>query len=229
MERISEERRALLNKVVDAVGEAYYAERVRSGGSARARAQTAQSTISLFAGGLVAALTFTTLASHPLLTQMFGIAAVAAWLLAAVLYVWATASPVRQLVKIREANDIDDFVEKVLEKADIEVGEVDKRQRWATLIAVTALVLSVLTFGLAIILGPAEKRVHGVVVIDKNLASVPGSCRLPPSNAIDGMIRVDTLTAPFVEISVKRGTCASDITVLRVPRASIRAIGLREE
>ncbi|MGK5551624.1 hypothetical protein ACSNOI_08410 [Actinomadura kijaniata] len=228
MTPITEARSALLNTVVDAISEAYYSERVRSGNSARTRAQTAQSTITLFAGGLIAALTFAALASHPLLTRAASVAAVSAWLLAAVLYVWAIASPVRQLVKIREATDIDDFVEKVLQKADIETYEVDKRQAWATKAAVAALVLSVLTFALAVILGPEEKATPGVVVLDqKSPASIVGTCQLSPQNVISGTIKETTLNAPFVAISVKRGTCASGVTVLRIPRSSVRAIGFR--
>ncbi|MFI7613811.1 hypothetical protein ACIBP6_21535 [Nonomuraea terrae] len=225
----SEDRSALLDKVVDAVGDAYYSDRVRSGTSARTRAQTAQSTITLFAGGLVAALTFTALASHPLLTRIIGVTAVVLWLCAAMMYVWAISLPVNQLVKIRDATDVEDFVAKVLQKSDIETEEVDKRQRWATRTTAAALALSALTFGLAVLVGPAEKVVSGVVIVEqKQLASVAGACRFVPQNAIEGRIKEATINAAFVEIAVKRGTCAPGVTVLRIPRTSIKTIGLRE-
>ncbi|MFI6788879.1 hypothetical protein ACIBG4_16280 [Nonomuraea sp. NPDC050383] len=220
----------MLDKVVDAVGGAYYSERVRSGSSARTRAQTAQSTITLFAGGLVAALTFTALASHPLVTRAVGVAAVGLWLCAAMMYVWAISLPVHQLVKIREATDVDDFVAKVLQKADIETEEIDERQKWATRMAAGALGLSALTFGLAVLVGPAEKTVPGVVIVEqKDLMSMAGACRFPPHNAIEGTIKEATLTTAFVEIAVKRDTCAPGVTILRIPRASIKTIGLREQ
>ncbi|GAA4920000.1 hypothetical protein HD597_006073 [Nonomuraea thailandensis] len=224
-----EGRSELLDKVVDAVGGAYYEGRVRSGTSARTRAQTAGSTITLFAGGLVAALTFTALAGHPLATRAAGVFSVLLWLCAAMLYVWAISLPVHQLVKIREATDADDFVAKVLHKADIETDEVDKRQKWATRTAIAALSLSALTFALAVLVGPAEKSVPGMIILDqKGLASLTGACRFPPPNPIEGSVKEATLTTSFVEIAVKRDTCAPGVTVLRIPRASIKTIGSRE-
>ncbi|MFI6637523.1 hypothetical protein ACIBI7_52310 [Nonomuraea fuscirosea] len=224
------DRNALLDKVVDAISGAYYSERVRSGSSARTRAQTAQSTITLFAGGLVAALTFTALAGHPLVTRAAGVVAVVLWLGAAMMYVWAISLPVHQLVKIREATDVDDFVAKVLQRADIETEEIDKRQKWATRMAAAALAISALAFGLAVLLGPEEKTVPGVVILEqKDLVSVAGACRFSPQNAIEGRVKEATLTAAFVEIAVKRDTCAHGVTILRIPRASIKAIGLREQ
>src|SRR4051812_16127564 len=86
-----DERERVLDTVLGPASEAYYSERVRSGSEARVRAQAAQSTITLFAGGVVAALTFTELADRSLATRWAGVLAVALWLLAAVLYLRAVA------------------------------------------------------------------------------------------------------------------------------------------
>ncbi|MFE0633247.1 hypothetical protein ACFW3D_40760 [Streptomyces sp. NPDC058864] len=229
---MADERERVLDAVLGPASEAYYAERVRSGSGARARAQAAQSSVTLFAGGIVAALTFTQLADRPLSTQLAGVGAVALWLSAAVLYLRAVAQPVGALAGPSHARDRLDLLNAVLKRADDEAAQVDKRQKHANRVVTGALAVSVLTVGLAALGGPKEEKTSGSVVISPAYAkSLRNLCTMK-NERITGQIDKNSLGAPFVSITVASKQCggATDTeTELVIPKSAIQAIAMEGE
>ncbi|MFJ7986485.1 hypothetical protein [Streptomyces sp. NPDC096351] len=227
-----DERERVLDAVLGPASEAYYAERVRSGSGARARAQAAQSTVTLFAGGIVAALTFTQLANRALTTQLAGVGAVTLWLLAAVLYLRAVAQPVGPLAGPSHARDRLDLLNAVLKRADDEAAQVDRRQKHANRVVVGALIVSVLTVGLAAVGGPKEEKASGAVVVSpaytKNINKV---CTVKDAR-ITGRIDKASLGTPFVSITVASKECgngADKKIELVIPKSAIQAIAMEGE
>ncbi|WP_327428450.1 hypothetical protein [Streptomyces sp. NBC_01236] len=66
-----------LDSVVTSVSGTCYSQLVQAVSVARGRAQAARSTVTLFAGGLMAALSVTAIADRPTATRWMGIASVA--------------------------------------------------------------------------------------------------------------------------------------------------------
>lgn len=227
---MADERERVLDAVLGPVSEAYYAERVRSGSGARARAQAAQSTVTLFAGGIVAALTFTQLDNRPSSTQLAGVGAVAMWLLAAVLYLRAVAQPVGALAGPSHARDRLDLLKAVLKRADDEAAEVDRRQKHANWVVVGALAVSVLTIGLAAIGGPKEEKASGSVVVSPVYAQSVRALCAKSGQQISGRIDKASLSTSFVSITVASKECGGGTdkeTELVIPKSAIRAIAMK--
>ncbi|WP_460067789.1 hypothetical protein [Streptomyces sp. YKOK-I1] len=227
----ADERELVLEAVLGPASEAYYAERVRSGSGARVRAQAAQSTVTLFASGIVAALTFTQLADRPLSTRWASVAAVALWLLAAVLYLRAVAQPVGALAGPSHAQDRLDLLNAVLKRADDEAAQVDKRQKLANWVVMGALVASVITVALAAIGGPKEEKASGSVLVSPSFAASARTLCAMKNERITGQIDKASLGTPFVSITVASKECggAKKETELVIPKAAIQAIVMEGE
>ncbi|BAJ28064.1 MULTISPECIES: hypothetical protein [Kitasatospora] len=219
-----------LERVIDAVvgpaGEAYYSDRVRSGSAARVRAQAAQSTITLFAGGLVATLTFTALADRPVITQVSGIVAVSLWMVAAVMYLRAVALPVPALAWGGGVTSRLNLIEMVLEKADQEAAHVDRRQRGANAIAVLALIASAITVALGVLVGPAENSANGTVAVSQSYNNVLQELCGLSGNKVSGRIDISSLNSQFIKVEVSIGHCADGSTTLRIPKSEVTAISM---
>ncbi|MFD3378270.1 MULTISPECIES: hypothetical protein [unclassified Streptomyces] len=223
-----QEYEQVLDTVVTSVSESYYSQLVQAVSVARGRAQAAQSTVTLFAGGLMAALSVTALANRPVLTQWMGIASVALWLLAAVLYLYAVASPVpedpdrERKVASRQA-----LIDRVIRKVRDEAEEIDRRQTRANRTAFVAVALSVLTFATAVLTDPVRETAEGTVVIDPSYASTLKALCSKESAAtgqVDGKIVKDSLSTSFVEIEPAPGVCEVRGATLQLPRGKVRAV-----
>ncbi|MQS35480.1 hypothetical protein [Streptomyces katsurahamanus] len=221
-----EEYEHTLDTVVTPLSEAYYSQLVQSVSSARGRAQAAQSTITLFAGGLMAALTITALADRPLPTQGLAIGAVALWLIAAVLYLRAVAAPIPDdedsFVTTRE-----ELVRSVRNKVRQEAEEIDKRQRKANLVAAVAVALSLATFAVLIVTDPPPGTAPGSVVVESRFRSVLStvcSAKTGATGSVRGSIVKGSLKTPFIEIKPARGVCTTDGATLQLPRGKVKAV-----
>ncbi|WP_284433798.1 hypothetical protein [Streptomyces sp. TUS-ST3] len=228
---VSDERELVLEAVLGPASEAYYSERVRSGSGARLRAQAAQSTVTLFAGGIVAALTFTQLDDRPEITRWVGVAAVALWLLAAVMYLRAVAQPVSALAGPSHARDRLDLLNAVLKRADDEATQIDRRQRHANRVVITALIASLGTIVLATVLGAEEKTISGSVLLSPSYATTVRSLCDLTGDRIAGRIDEASLSASFVRVTVTGKSCGGKTgeVELAVPRAAIRAITMERD
>ncbi|MFH9198119.1 hypothetical protein ACH4KO_30640 [Streptomyces anulatus] len=225
----NDERERVLDIVLGPASEAYYSDRVRSGSEARVRAQSAQSTVTLFASGIVAALTFTQLAGTTLLTRCAGVSAVALWLTAAVLYLRAVAQPVSAVAGPAHAQDRRDLLGKLLQRADAEAAQVDRRQRHANGVVIAALIASVVTVALAALLGPAKDTAPGALVVSPEYAnSVKPLCEAA-GHRITGKIDKASLSSAFIRISVSGDACGKNKgpQELAVPKKDVRAIVLK--
>lgn len=225
----ADERERVLEAVLGPASEAYYSERVRSGSGARVRAQAAQSTVTLFASGVVAALTFTQLADRPLITRWAGVVAVALWLFAAVLYLRAVALPVPALAGPSHARDRLDLLNAVLQRADDEANQVDRRQKRANWVVMAALAVSLLTVALAAVLGQEEETAPGTLILSPSYVKTMRSLCGVRGERVDGEIDEKSLGTPFVRLTVDSKECTGRTgkTELVVPRSAVRAIAVK--
>ncbi|MFD9445365.1 hypothetical protein ACFWBR_07325 [Streptomyces sp. NPDC060006] len=223
-----QEYELVLDTVVTSVSESYYAQLVQAVSVARGRAQAAQSTVTLFAGGLMAALSVTALANRPLPTRWMGIASVTLWLVAAVLYLYAVASPVPEDPdKERKVASRQALLDRVIRKVRDEAKEIDRRQTRANRTAFVAVALSVLTFATTVLTDPVRETARGTVVLDPSYAPALKALCSKESAAtgqVTGKIVKDTLSASFVEIRPAPGVCEVRGATLHLPRGKIRAV-----
>ncbi|MEV8556330.1 hypothetical protein AB0478_07670 [Streptomyces sp. NPDC051917] len=212
--------------------EAYYSERVRSGSGARLRAQAAQSTVTLFASGIVAALTFTQLADKSLDTRWAGVGAVALWLLAAVLYLRAVAQPVAALAGPSHARDRLDLLNAVLKRADDEAAQIDRRQKHANWVVMGALIASMIAVALAAIGGPQEEKATGSVVVSPSYVKSTRALCAMKDKRITGRIDKASLGTSFVHVTVGSKECGGATgqeTELVIPKPAVQAIVMEGE
>ncbi|MFB7245101.1 hypothetical protein CW362_08215 [Streptomyces populi] len=223
-----EEYEQVLDTVVTSVSETYYSQLVQAVSVARGRAQAAQSTVTLFAGGLMAALSVTALADRPAPIRWTGIASVALWLLAALLYLHAVASPVPEdPEQERKVASRRQLLDKVIAKVREEARTIDRWQRRANRAAAVAVALSVLTFAATVLTDPVRETAEGAVVIDPSYASALSALCSKESAAagrVEGRIVKDSLRTSFVEIEPDRGVCEERGTTLHLPRGKVRGV-----
>ncbi|MCQ4210302.1 hypothetical protein [Streptomyces longispororuber] len=216
----------ILDSVFTSVSETYYSQLIQSVSIARGRAQAAQSTITLFAGGLMAALSVTTLADRSRPTQWLGIASVALWLVTALLYLRAVASPVPELWD-RKVTTRQQLLNTVIAKVRGEAQTIDRRQRCANRAAAAAVVLSIATFAATVLVDPVRETAEGTVVVDSSYApALRALCSKGTAAAgrIDGSILKKSLTTSFVEIVPAGDVCGPQHPTLYVPRGKVRAV-----
>ncbi|BBA98994.1 hypothetical protein RVR_5433 [Actinacidiphila reveromycinica] len=208
------------------ISEAYYGERVRSGSSARMRAQAAQSTLTLFAGGLVATFTYAGLDDRQVPAQVAGIAAVVFWLLAAVLYLYAVAAPVKVLAGPQRVRSREALVEAVLQLTRDEADAVDGRQRWANRSSVAAMCATLLALGLGVLMEPQQETRAGTVAVEAGYRSQLSSLCPGTAATLRGQVDEQTVGKDFLSLSTSPGVCGRDAVELLIPRPAIRAISL---
>ncbi|MGW4812185.1 hypothetical protein ACWEPB_11130 [Kitasatospora cineracea] len=218
---------ATLEVVTTTVAQTYYAQQVQAVSTARGRAQAAQSTVTLFAGGLMAALSAATLTDRAWWTQATAILAVATWLVAAWCYLWAIASPIKEPSSQSRTDDPQVLVNRVLDKVEKAARKVDQRQAWGNRVAAVAVTLSLATFAMTIATDPLQDTAPGAVVVDPSYRSVLEELCGPAaiqSRLIAGDIAKDSLKSQFLEIRLPRGTCAGSQETLQIPRDKVNAV-----
>jgi len=215
-----------LDVVTTTVAEPYYAQQVQAVSVARGRAQAAQSTVTLFAGALMATLSVTTLADRIWWTQALAIVSVTLWLVAAWVYLWAVASPVPENSK-QWATNRHELVNKIFDKVRSEAEKIDRRQRCANWTASGAVVLSLCTFAAIIVTKPMQETFPGVVVVDSGYQStLEAMCskETADSGLVSGKIVKNSLREEFVEIKPDEGVCTTPGAILQVPRGEVKAV-----
>lgn len=218
-----------VDAVRDAVVDAYYSDRVRAGAGARTRAQAAQSIVTIFAGALVATFTLSSLADRPIITRVVGCAAVGLWLGAAVLYVRAVGTPVQRPPGLTEVgSEPSDLIKAVVEIADNESKSIDRRQVFANLVSVLALVATLATLVLALFVHPNPPYVRGSVdLTSAGQQAVASMCGVSVTR-LDGDVLTTSVDSPFVAVRV-RSCGAIRNAVIRVPQSQVASISTEEE
>jgi hypothetical protein len=217
----------ILEAVVTSVSETYYSQLVQAVSGARGRAQAAQSTVTLFAGGLMATLSVTALADRPPVTQWLGIASVALWLVSALLYLRAVASPVPETPDRLKVATRQQLLNEVINKVRQEARTIDRRQRGSNGVAAVAVVLSLITFALAVLTSPIRETAPGTVLVAPSYVPVLRavcSQKVAATGEVTGEVVKASLTTSFVEIEPARGVCQPQSSALQVPRNQVKAV-----
>ncbi|MEU5559130.1 hypothetical protein AB0H47_23820 [Streptomyces globisporus] len=217
----------VLDAVVTSVSEAYYSQLVQAVSVARGRAQAAQSTVTLFAGGLMAALSVTALTDRPLVIQWLGIVSVGLWLVSALLYLRAVASPIPETLDRLKVATRQQLLNEVIDKVRQEARTIDHRQRRSNGVAAVAVALSLITFGLAVLTSPVRETADGTVLVNPSYAPVlRAACsqKAAATGGVEGKIVKNSLGTSFVEIEPARGVCQSPDSTLHVPRNQVKAV-----
>jgi hypothetical protein len=222
------EQDRLIDAVIGPTSEAYYSDRVRASGAARVRAQAAQSTITVFLGGLVGAFTITALTDRPILLRIAGFVAVVLWICAGLLYLRAVALPVETTVQTTHVKDRLALIDHVLKKADGEARQIDRRQRAANGVVMAAAVTTLTAFGFFLFGGGDSGQAGSVMVSPAYVTTLRSLCpRL--TGVLTGSVRTDSLASQFVQIKMSDPSCATKQITLQIPRADVTAVLLEGE
>ncbi|MFF4904933.1 hypothetical protein ACFY2T_08715 [Streptomyces sp. NPDC001260] len=216
-----------LDVVSATVAETYYAQQVQAVSAARGRAQAAQSTVTLFAGGLVAALSVATLTDRAWWTQALAVFAVAFWLVAAWCYLWAVSSPIKDDQPRTRVEERQVLVNRVLAKVEKEAEKVDSWQHRANLAAGIAVLLSLITFAATIVTNPVQETADGALMVDTSYRpALKAMCSAESARAelVSGRIVKSSLATPFVEIKPAEKVCTTPGVTLFIPRSKVKAV-----
>lgn len=221
------ERQLVIDAVIGPTSEAYYSDRVRASSAARLRAQAAQSTITVFLGGLVGAFTITTLTNQPVLQRILGFVSVALWICAGLLYLWAVAVPVRTAVQSTRVKDRLELIDHVLKKAEDESTQIDRRQRVANYVVVGAVASSLAVFGLFLFGGGNSGKAGAVLVSTAYTTTLHNICP-GVTRVLTGLIEDDP-GSQFIQLRLSNSTCIANNVALRIPRVEVTAVLLEGE
>jgi hypothetical protein len=205
-----------------AVVGAYYPRAIAVADGARAKAQSAYTIASAIAAALVAAGILTDLGERAWYVQLAALAALAAWLLTAVLFMQAVAEPVN-LSLPSLIPTADGFIDAVLAAARKEREAIEHRVVIATFATVGAVILTVLAFVLVVAI-PITTSVHGTVLLtEEGVSTIEKTCNRPVAT-IAGELDPGALTDRYVPIELDAGTCADDSVVVRLPQRFVLAV-----
>lgn len=216
------------SKVRDVLIDTYYSDRVRVGSDARTRAHAAQSIVTIFAGALVAAFTFTSLGDRAIYTQISGCLTVAAWLTAAILYVRAVATPVPPPIGTgRARTEPSEVIRALLEQADHERSNIDRRQLHANRASITALALTILTFVLMLFAGASGETARGELALNAaGRQAVSSTCGTQVDRLVGEVVK-STVNSPFIAVVVRKCGSQSGVRVF-IPRDGVAGLYFKE-
>ncbi len=216
----------LLTAVFKPVSESYYAERVKSGGNARLRAQAAQSTVTLFIGGIIAAFSITALHDSPAISRWAAAVAICCWMASSVLYMRAVAGPLKDPIDELFVQDQTDLVNTVLKHATREVRQIDRRQFRANTVAIAAVVATAVAFSTAVTVNSTPGTKAGEIVIDSGYVATLGAVCPGSGNVLRGEIESDTVDKAHVLIELTPALCGGRATKLYVPQAAVASMAI---
>ena len=221
------------DKVVDATLNAYYPAILASVDSARSRSQVAYTIASATAAALITAGVLSHIQLYSIFIQVAGGLALAAWLLAAALFMRVSkkVEPPEQrpprTTGETEWLDAGPFVIRALETARETANKIDERLGGAILTVYIALALTVLSFALALAFPP--KGVIKNISVDLTPAGsrlYSQLCRMSTS-IITGKLEISSLSKTLTAIELQKGSCKiknANITTLVIPASDIAAI-----
>jgi len=212
-----------------------FAEATAAADSARNRGQSAWAISSALAGALIAGGVLTNGSERPWWTQLFGLLAIAAWIVTATLFISAVSGidPIRMRRRSRTAvAEGARSGEITLEQLHAERLAIDKQLNAAYYSTVGAkaigLTLAALIAGLVSSVAPAHIKAYVTLKPDA-FKRIHGLCPAA-DNRLPGFIERGSLTRPFAVIVVKKGNCQANVTgslELYVPPSAIEAFRSR--
>ena len=204
---------------------AYYATLADLGASARSRAQQAFTITSALAGSVAVAALVGGDLNRLWLMRLASLVAFVLWAVAACLYVYAVASPVKppQAESLLTWADWSDYV---VSESKAERAAVDRRQRWANSVAVLAVVATTLMLVIAL-MWPAPsppERSGEVLLSDRGLLAEYCLRRV---SRIEGSIREFDNSDQFIVIEPDQSADCVDLgsaTTLEIPLDEVDAV-----
>ena len=211
----------LLDAVFKPVSESYYNDRVKSGGNARQRAQAAQSTVSLFVAGVIAAFSITALHDSATISRWAAAVAVCCWLASSVLYMRAVAAPLKDPIYDHRVKNQGDLVDTVLKHTIDEVRQIDRRQRLANVVAIAAIAATGVAFTTAVTMNVGPTTETGEIAVNPAyLATLRIIC--PSSGStLRGDIETASVDQFFVVIQLAPAQCGGRAAQLYVPQDDV--------
>jgi hypothetical protein len=209
--------------MVQAISSAYYGKEIGAAESARERAQRSYTIAGAVATTLLAAGVFTDIASQSTIVKIAGVVTLVAWVVVAVLFTRAIASPIK---RIEDANPSDAaaFSRLALTKAREERDKIDELLGDAQIAAALASLATITTLLLAFFL-PADRSDVTMTLTDRGMAAVDEAC---PERVDGGPLRaslvLSSLEDDFVTAKLEPGVCDSHETELRLPRDDVLAV-----
>jgi hypothetical protein len=219
-----EQSKTVDGRVLTAIVNAYYPRVLASAEAARTRAQSAYAIASAIAGALVIALITSKSQTASTAAKVLGIVALAAWLAATMLYIWAVAAPL-QSQPAASTENADSFVTKALDDVERQRIEVDHLQLAANLTAILAMVLTTAAFSFLFFdTSAADPRSPGTLVLTpQGLHAVKQVCP-GATRTLTGLVDRTTLEGHFVSLSPNRNTCPAELGSLRISREQVIAV-----
>jgi hypothetical protein len=197
------------SSVVQGIVNAYYPKVVTSPDSARNRAQAGFGIASAIATALIGLGVFTDVRDFPWFVKLFGLVALAAWLLAAGFYTSAVAAPVQQ-PDLMDSPTTFDFANGVIAGAMSERGRVDAWQDRARRLAAAAAVLTLLTVILAVSVKPEQESFSAEVIVSSSaLEGLQKACDSRPTRVL-GDVESESLATDVIVVRLDDGLCRKD-------------------
>jgi hypothetical protein len=212
-------------EVSKAIMDAYYPRVVALGDAARARAQSAYAIASAVTGVLVVAVITTKAELAGQVVRWAGLLALVLWLLAAAAYIRAVATPVEEpaTTAVTTASQL---TQAVMTAARKERGEVDGRQRTANMLALAALLATVVAFA-ALLFWPAEaSQPRGTLRLSvAGLAAVKAVCP-DATRSLPGQVVRSSIGTDFIVVNADSNICGGKPVQILVPKAQVEAVVL---
>lgn len=207
--------------VLKAVVDAFYPDTIRGASTARTRAAAAQSVTSLIVAGLLGFISLSALQDQPLILRSIGFIAMLLWAIASWLYVWAVSAPASEQATDRLINSEDALVARILDQAEADVKEIDRRQKKANAFVLAALIATIATFAYSIFI-PDSRWVDAILVpTDQQRAGFRIAC---PEIPAGGPLRVRTDAASMSKPTIALRLNCKD----RVIPARLAATGVKD-
>jgi hypothetical protein len=193
--------------------------------AARARAQAAYGIASAIALGVVAGGLFAGLGARPTSVQIMAVAALAAWLIAAALFLYAVSAPFRVDVEPQKSDD--EFVRAVISGVRQERTRIDLWQRLAQGASAAAALATVVAFVGVLQTERVSSRKQGTILITSTAARrlLPVCGRTP--EVLAGRIAVDSLEEQFVDIVLAPGVCGAGGLEVTLRRSDVLAVAFQ--
>jgi hypothetical protein len=208
--------------VADEVVKAYYPTVVASGDSARTRAQTAYTIASAVATAIVAAGIFGGIDDATCAVKLLGVAALAAWLAAAALFMFAVAGRIDPPVT-GDQPDASAFVRAVVGNAKFERSKIGERSANALRMSLVAMAITLVAVIVAWMEPTSSRAVDGTVALSPaGVAHVALLCGARPPNPMAGSFDPSSLTDEIVAIDVDASWCGNAKRTLRIRKVAIR-------
>jgi hypothetical protein len=211
-------------KIVDATVNAYYPQVLQEGASARARAQSGYTIAAALAAAVTTVGIFTGVSATDYPLAIAGVVAVAAWIVSALLYLWAVSSAPTP----PSAEGTDDpavFVGSVISAARDDRDIVQRQVRFAGVAALVATLASAATIALVFVRsddtykGPAVLTSRG----QQALSSMCGGLDLP----VRVQIAQSDIDDPEVNVTLIAGCRNRSVREVVLDRRAITALTVK--